>query len=67
MSSALKVPEPPSTRKPSRNEQLKVVSDEAERIWREHRLGTLSSEQAAQRLSELKRRYSSLFDRILDL
>ena len=68
MSSALKEKEPSAQgRRLSRNEQLRYVSREAERIWRLHQNGGLNAEQAAQQLAELKRRYTSLFDRILDL
>lgn len=66
MSYALGVAEPP-TRRLSRAEQLKRVSEESEDIWRKHRSGELSSEEAARQLAELKRRYMNLFDRILDL
>jgi hypothetical protein len=66
MSSALRVPDPPS-RKLSKNEQLKTVTEEAEHILKEHRAGRMSSTEAGERLSELKRRYASLFDRFLAL
>lgn len=66
MSSALKLAEPP-TKRLSRTEQLKVVSEESERIWRRHKSGELSSEEAVRQLAELRRRYMSLFDRILNL
>lgn len=64
MHSAVKVPE---AKRPGKNEQLKVVSEEADRIWARHRAGEVSSEEAAKMLHELQNRYASLFDRILAL
>ena len=55
------------TKRPGKNEQLKVVSNEAERIWARHRAGEISSDDAAKQLNELQNRYKSLFDRILAL
>lgn len=55
------------TRRPGKNEQLKVVSEEADRIWVRHKSGEISSEEAAKQLHELQNRYVSLFDRILAL
>lgn len=59
---ALKTPE---TKKLSRNEQLRTVSEEADAIWTLHRGGHIDSEEAARRLAELRVRYSSFFDRLL--
>lgn len=53
--------------KPSKNEQLRLVAEEAAEIRRLHAEQTITSEQAAERLTALKRRYSSLFDAILGL
>lgn len=54
-------------KRPGKNEQLKRVSEEADRIWAKHRAGEISSEDAAKQLNELQNRYISLFDRILAL
>lgn len=53
--------------RPSKNEQLRLVAEEAAEIRRLHAEQAISSEQAAERLTALKRRYSSLFDAILAL
>lgn len=65
MHSAVKVQH--ETKRPGKNEQLKVVSEEADLIWARHRAGEISSDDAARQLTELQNRYSSLFDRILAL
>lgn len=65
MHSTVKVQREP--KRIGKNEQLRVVSEEADRIWTRHRAGEISSDDAARQLHELQHRYESLFDRILAL
>jgi hypothetical protein len=51
----------------TKNEQLRIVNEEANQIWMRHKAGAISSEEASKLLTELRTRYVSLFDRILDL
>jgi hypothetical protein len=53
------------TKRLSRSDQLKAVSEEAEAIWKKHREGKITSDDAAQQLKALQNRYSSFFDRLL--
>ncbi len=51
----------------TKNEQLRIVNEEANRIWTRHQAGAITSEEASKLLGELRTRYVSFFDRILDL
>lgn len=58
---------PETPKRLTRNEQLKVVNEEAAKIWSLHQKGSITSEEASRRLKELQNRYVSFFDRILAL
>ena len=47
--------------------RLKALSDEATAIREMHGAGKITSEEAAEKLERLKRRYAGLFERLLDL
>lgn len=48
--------------RPSKSEQLRQISFEAAQVRQEHLAGKLSAEEAAKKLSELKRRYARPMD-----
>jgi hypothetical protein len=52
-------------KRPPKSEQLRIVAEEAARIRSEHAAGKLTSEQAAQQLSDLKIRYAGILDSLL--
>ncbi len=65
MGVAVKEQHPSSARGSKHSYRLKELRDEAAKIRQQHERGEITPQEASKRLSELKTRYRSFFDRFL--